>query len=122
MSNKSKQKVESNDIPADIHQRVVEDFGAKRADEVYRYLLGRIPDGLGNGTRPRHLRCILYLAKGDRKLLDKFIDMCLLDARDVMLWAEAEPGKGSQPVPVRDFAKPFGRAESGKRKKGKAQT
>jgi hypothetical protein len=120
MSNKTKQIVDSIDIPADIHQRVVEDFGHERADEVYRYLLGRVPDGLGNGTRPRHLRCILYLAKGDRKLLDKFIDMCLLDARDVMLWAEAEPGKGSQPVPVRDFEKPFGKEEIASRKTGKA--
>ncbi len=62
----------------------------EEADEIYRYLLSRIPDGLPNGTRPRHLRCILYLANGGRDLLDEWIKMCLQDTRDVMLHAEYE--------------------------------
>lgn len=104
-----------DDVPGDIHQRVVEDFGPERADAVYRHLLGRIPDGLPNGTRPRHLRCILYLAKGNRALLDRYIELCLGDTRDVMLRAEYETGPRAGLVRVRDFGKPIGRSRGRKR-------
>lgn len=107
---------ESNEVPSDIRQRVLADFGAENGDTVYRYLLDRIPEGLPNGTRPRHLRCILYLAKGDRALLDRSIEMCLQDTRDVMLNAEYESGPGSELVQVRDFAKPFDQSQIQARK------
>ncbi len=103
---------ESAEVPDDIHRRVINDFGPELADDVYRYLLDRIPDGLPNGTRPRHLRCILYLAKGDRTLLDRYIDMCLRDTRDVMLHAEYETAPDSGLVRVRDFGKPFDRSQT----------
>jgi hypothetical protein len=99
----------SDEIPDDIWQRIIDDFGAAEADEVYRYLLSRIPDGLPNGTRPRHLRCILYLANGGRNLLDEWVKMCLQDTRDVMLHAEYETDSASQLIRKRDFSKPFGR-------------
>jgi hypothetical protein len=102
---------ESEEVPGDIRQRVVEDFGPECADAVYRRLLARIPEGLPNGSRPRHLRCILYLAKGDQALLDRYIEMCLQDTRDVMLQAEYETGPHSEFVRVRDFSKPFDRSE-----------
>jgi hypothetical protein len=105
-------ETESGAVPGDIRQRVVEDFGPGRADEVCRYLLDRVPDGLPNGTRPRHLRCILFLAKGDRKLLDQYIDLCLQDTRDVMLQAEYETRPGSELVRVRDFGEPFDRSRA----------
>jgi hypothetical protein len=111
MTKPRRQTAKSGEIPADIRQRVVTDFGPQLADEIYAYLLDRIPDGLANGTRPRHLRCILYLAQGDRKLLDRFIDMCLLDTRDVMLQAEYETDAKLRHVRKRDLAKPFSRAE-----------
>jgi hypothetical protein len=113
------QKAMSHEIPADIRQRVVDDFGSKRADTIYRYLLDRIPDGLANGTRPRHLRCILYLAKGDKKLLDKYIDMCLCDTRDVMLQAEYETDAKLRLVRKRNFAKPFKHSEIKRTKRSK---
>jgi hypothetical protein len=97
----------SDEVPNDILQRVIADFGPELADDVYRYLLDRIPDGLPNGTRPRHLRCILYMAKGDRTLLDRYIEMCLQDTRDVMLNAEYETDSNARLVRVRDFGKPF---------------
>ena len=106
-------------IPDDIRQRVVEDFGSEAADSVYRYLLDRIPDGLPNGTRLRHLRCILYLAKGDRTLLDRYIEMCLQDTRDVMLSAEYETDLNARFVRVRDFGKPFDRSRIHGRKRGR---
>jgi hypothetical protein len=99
----------SDEMPADIHERVIDDFGAEQGDEIYRYLLSRIPDGLANGTRPRHLRCILYLAKGGRALLDEWIKMCLQDTRDVMLHAEYEVDSAGKLVRKRDFSQPFGR-------------
>jgi len=111
MTNLRQQKAKSDDIPADIRQRVVDDFGSQHADNVYEYLLDRIPDGLANGTRPRHLRCILYLAKGDRKLLDQYIDLCLSDTRDVMLQAEYDTDAKMRYVRRRDFAKPFNQSE-----------
>jgi hypothetical protein len=101
---------EPGGVPDDIRQRVIEDFGPERAAEIYRSLLARIPDGLPNGTRPRHLRCILYLAKGDRTLLDDYIELCLEDTRDVMLQAEYETGSRGGLVRVRDFGEPFDRS------------
>ena len=116
-------KSESDELPDDIRQRVIHDFGPELADEVYRCLLDRIPDGLPNGTRPRHLRCILYLAKGDRTLLDRYIEMCLQDTRDVMLQAEYEMESAAGFARVRDFERPFGQSpiegrESGSPGKG----
>lgn len=113
-------KSESDELPDDIRQRVIHDFGPELADEVYRYLLDRVPDGLPNGTRPRHLRCILYLAKGDRAMLDRYIAMCLQDTRDVMLHAEYERESAAGFVRVRDFGKPFGQSQIQKRKCGGA--
>jgi hypothetical protein len=98
---------ESGELPGDIRQRVIDDFGPERADDVYRRLLDRIPDGLPNGTRPRHLRCVLFLAKGDLALLDRYIELCLADTRDVMVLAEYETYPGSKHVRVRDFGEPF---------------
>jgi hypothetical protein len=111
MANPRQQKAKSDEIPADIRQRVINDFGLEHADKVYEHLLDRIPDGLANGTRPRHLRCILFLAKGDRKMLDRFIDMCLLDTRDVMLQAEYDTDAQMRYIRKRDFAKPFNQSE-----------
>jgi hypothetical protein len=111
MTKPEKQKSEWDEIPKDIRQRVVKDFGPELANSIYSYLLDRIPDGLANGTRPRHLRCILYLAKGDKTLLDRYIEMCLQDTRDVMLQAEYETDANSRHVRKRDFAKPFNRAD-----------
>jgi hypothetical protein len=98
-----------DEVPGDIRQRVIDDFGPEEADEIYRYLLDRIPDGLANGTRPRHLRCLLYLAKGGRNQLEEWIKMCLQDTRDVMLYAEYEPDSRGKLVRKRDFSQPFGR-------------
>lgn len=104
-------KTMSTEIPGDIWQRVVSDFGPQRADDIYRYLLERIPNGLANGTRPGHLRSILYLAKGDEERLDRYIKMCLSDTRDVMLYAEYEKAKDSKLVRRRDFNNPFDQAQ-----------
>jgi hypothetical protein len=112
----AKQSTQPDEIPSDIHERVVADFGAEQADVIYRDLLDRIPDGLANGTRPRHLRCILYLAKGDRALLDRYIALCLDDTRDVMLAAEYDTGPRLGLVRKRNFAKPFDQAQLGKAK------
>src|SRR5262245_114910 len=120
MTKPTNRKSKSDEVPSDIRQRVINDFGPERADDVYRYLLQRIPDGLPNGTRPRHLRCILYLAKGDRTLLDRCIEMCLQDTRDVMLNAEYETDSNARLIRVRDLGKPFDRSQIQERKRGGA--
>ena len=100
-----------SEIPPDIRQRIVDDFGEVDADEIYDHLLDRIPEGLPNGTRPRHLRCILYLAAGSRHLLEEAIKLCLGDPRDVMLQAEYEDGPRGGLNRKRDFERPFGDAD-----------
>ena len=111
MTKPTNRKIKSDEVPNDIRQCVIKDFGSELADNIYRDLLDRIPDGLPNGTRPRHLRCILYLAKGDRTLLDRYIEMCLQDTRDVMLNAEYETDSNARFVRVRDFGNPFDRSQ-----------
>ena len=113
-------KSESDELPDDIRQRVINDFGPELDDDVYRSLFDRIPDGLPNGTRPRHLRCILYLAKGDRTMLDRYIEMCLQDTRDVMLQAEYEMESAAGFARVRDFGRPFGQSPICERESGGA--
>ncbi len=110
-----------NEVPNDIRQRILDDFGPERANNIYRYLLNRIPVGLPNGTRPRHLRCILYLAKGDKTLLDRSIEVCLQDTRDTMLQAEYETDSEKRLVRVRDFGKPFAESRIEVRKAGDAE-
>jgi hypothetical protein len=121
MTQPARRKNKTDELPDDIRQRVSDDFGPELADEIYRYLLDCIPDGLANGTRPRHLRCILYLAKGNRALLDQYIEMCRQDTRDVMLNAEYEMDSQSRWVRVRDCARPFARSLIRKRKSGDAR-
>jgi hypothetical protein len=106
-----------DELPADIRERAFSDFGPSAGAEIYHHLLERIPDGLPNGTRPRHLRCILYLARGDRARLETYIQMCLEDTRDVMLAAEYEKTETANPTRKRDFARPFENAELPQRKK-----
>lgn len=96
-----------DELPGDIRQRVAVDFGTEQADEIYCYLLDRIPEGLPNGTRPRHLRCILHLAQGDQQKLDEYIEMCLLDPRDVMSLAEYKIDNIDDYIRTRDFSAPF---------------
>ena len=120
MTEPKNRKIKLNEVPNDIRQRVIADFGQDLADDIYRYLLDRIPAGLPNGTRPRHLRCILYLAQGDRALLDRYIDMCLQDPRDVMRNAEYEGDSYARLVRVRDFGRPFDQSQIQGRKRGGA--
>jgi len=99
-------------IPPDILEHVKDDFGRDAACDTYRYLLTKVPDGLPNGTRPRHLRCILFLAEGDRARLDEYIQMCHRDPRDLILEAEYAM-VDEKLVQVRDFNRPFPEATVG---------
>ena len=111
MKNSTSNRSDPNEIPADIRERVLRDFGPEQGEEIYRYLLEKIRDGLPNGTRPRHLRGILSLAKGDREMLEKSIELCLMDPRDLIVAAEYEMRSPDDYVRLRDFAKPFDQAD-----------
>lgn len=98
-------------VPTDIIQRITDDFGDERASKILANLISRIPDGLPNGTRPRHLRCVIHLAEGDLEKLNHYIEICLRDTRDVMFAAEYRqtgPGFGTKLERIHDFNLPFG--------------
>ncbi len=63
-------------------------------------------------AHPRIVRCILYLAKTDKRPIQWALEAGAGDPRDVMLWAEYDGLKaGETPRQVRDFNKPFGQNE-----------
>lgn len=88
-------------LPVDVYERILADFGKNSASEVIELLNKRIT-GAGNGRRERHLRCIVFLARGDHERLMTYIRMTESDPRDVMVAAEYEGN-----VRVRDFDQPF---------------
>jgi hypothetical protein len=52
------------------------------------------------------MRCVVFLSEGSLDKLETYIDMCLLDPRDVIVAAEYDV-EGDQYVRVRDFDAPF---------------
>ena len=52
----------------------------------------------------RIMRCVLYLAKGDLKTFNLYVDMARVDYRDVIMNAEYEYPLEKH---LRDFTKPF---------------
>ena len=98
-------------IPEDIKEKMESDFGLTLTETLFPYLLEKIPEGLPNGTRDRHLRCVLHLAGGDPRRLDDAIDLCRSDPRDVMLSAEYVTGPRGGLHRVRDYSRPFGQSE-----------
>jgi hypothetical protein len=91
-------------LPDDIATRVSVEFG-DQAGEALRLLeniRGHMPE------RARSLRCVVYLADGDVRLLPMLIDQALADYRDVIFWAEYTNLERPHPKRVRDFSKPFG--------------
>jgi hypothetical protein len=95
----------SSAFPKDIVTRIAGDFGESQVEDVCRRLAAGV-SGSGNGTRERHMRCVVFLSEGSLDKLETYIDMCLLDPRDVIVAAEYDV-EGDAYVRVRDFDAPF---------------
>jgi hypothetical protein len=91
-------------LPADVAARVSVEFGAQAAEaqRLLENIRGRLPE------RERSLRCVVYLADGDVRLLPLLIEQAVSDYRDVIFWAEYTHLESPHPKRVRDFGKPFG--------------
>lgn len=90
----------------DIIERINSDFGenAYKATNVLIAAINKV-DYLKSD---RVIRCIIFLAKGNLKNLDKYIESATWDTRDVMIWAEyVGTGANENPKRVRDFNKTF---------------
>jgi hypothetical protein len=81
----------------DIIKKIKEDFGEK-ADNAIAVIInttGKV-DYL---KTDRLIRCLVYLSKGDIPQLNEYIEMAIIDSRDVIYWAEYEA------VPVNESLK-----------------
>ena len=101
-----------SEIPHDVHVRIEHDFRQNLVELVCTRLLEKIPDNLPNGTLERHLRCVVYLAKGDFAKLNSAIELCLQDTRDVMMAAEYETDEAGNLVRKRNFMLPMDAPEN----------
>ena len=99
----------STEFPADIRQRITDDFGESQTDQTYRNLLDKAPSGLPMGLG--YDICDAYsIWRGNPERLDHYIQMCFGDTRDVMLAAEYETAADRRLVRHRDFNRPFDQA------------
>lgn len=90
----------------DIQQRIKLDFkdSAGKANELLSNAISET-DYL---KTDRVIRCIVFLAKGDLNMLEKYINNAVFDTRDVMLWAEYEKQEGELNFKrIRDFNRTF---------------
>jgi hypothetical protein len=92
-------------LAKDIRVRVSEEFGASagKAIEILENVTSPLTE------RVRTLRCIVFLAEGDLRLLPLLIDQALADYRDVIFWAEYRGWENERPRRIRDFGRPFGK-------------
>ncbi len=95
----------------DILQKIESDF--KESGDKAIELLDRAILKANYIRTDRVIRCILFLAKGDLKELNKFIELAISDTRDVMFWAEYEIlAESNNYRRVRDFNKTFDKCTS----------
>lgn len=91
-------------LPPDIAERLIEDFGPDRGPVIARRLAGAEPPPR---EPDRVLRCAVFLAAGDEKKLDHNLAVAQQDYRDLIYWAEYDTSERR----VRNFNLPFGREE-----------
>lgn len=96
----------ADELPEDIVQRINADFGSEETPGVLARLagfIGQLADAQGSPPDARLLRCVVYLAGGERRGLEDACRLALTDTRDVMLRAEYDAGDRR----VRQFDQPF---------------
>jgi len=70
----------------DISKRIKADFG-EDSDKAFKALNDAV-EIINYIETDRIIRCIIFLADGNVEALNKYIEAAIIDARDVMLWAE----------------------------------
>jgi len=96
----------ADELPEDILQRISADFGSEVTPGVLSRLagfIGQLADARGEPPDARILRCVVYIAAGDRKRLEEACRLALTDTRDVMYQAEYDAGDRQ----VRRLDQPF---------------
>lgn len=94
-------------VEPDIESRIAKDFSLPDREDAMA-LLDVLYREL-RGDNARIVRCVIFLADGNKDKLVHFADRALLDFRDVILWAEYD----EQNRQVRDFYQPFARSCAG---------
>jgi len=96
----------SRDLPEDIEERIASDFGLAETPGVAIRLAGfagQYADRHKEAPDARTLRCIVFVADGDRKKLEEACHLALTDVRELVVRAEYD-GKDER---IRDFNEPF---------------
>jgi hypothetical protein len=96
----------SGDLPEDVTERIAADFGLTEARAVAMRLAGfagQYADRHREAPDARTLRCIVFVAGGDRKRLADACGLALADVRELVVQAEYDDNDKR----VRDFNEPF---------------
>ena len=93
-------------VPPDIIARIRDEFAAD-ADAALDSLRSQPPLP---AEPSRSLRCAVFLAQGQLRLLQQMLDVARADYRDVIFWAEYTNHDSPRPKKVRDLAQPFAAA------------
>jgi hypothetical protein len=96
----------ADDLPEDIQQKIVSDFGIDETPGVLSRLagfIGQLADTYGEAPDARILRCVVHLAAGSRKELEGACRLALADTRDVIYHAEYDKSDRQ----IRDLNLPF---------------
>ena len=89
-------------LPPDIEWRIEIDFGPDGINPV-RALFIETAEAITH-ERARVMRCVLHLAQGDEGRLLEYLQVAVIDYRDVIYWAEYDRDDRQ----IADFNRPFG--------------
>ena len=96
----------SGDLPDDITERIAADFGIADTPGVVMRLagfVGQYADRHQEAPDARTLRCIVFVAAGDRRKIEDACRTALTDVRDLVTQAEYDGGEER----LRDLNEPF---------------
>jgi len=95
------------DLPEDIEEKIATDFGIAETPGIAMRLasfVGQYADRHKEAPDARTLRCIVFVASGDRKKLEEACHVSLNDVRELVVQAEYDENDER----IRDFNEPFG--------------
>lgn len=90
-------------LSSDIRLKVIHDFDRPDEAQLVLKLLEEFKAQNRDLSGDRIVRCIVFVANGDLDLLDKALQLAVIDYRDLIVWAEYDKDR----VQIRDMTKPF---------------
>jgi hypothetical protein len=96
----------ADELPEDIQRKIVLEFGSDETPGVLARiagLIGQLADAHGEAPDARIIRCVIHLAAGSRRQLEKACHLALTDPRGATNQAEYDKSE----CKVRDFTLPF---------------